>query len=242
MPASRRARTASSKRGNGVSGRQPRSITSAPSRRYSAARATISSMPSNGASTISANRRVACRFNSTGAGRSPNITGKSLTSTGPRVTGTASRRDNSSKSPRQRPGTMTRSTDSSPASRRCSICAVINAATLTPIFLTSWLNPSRRMPASVLCKRRSASFPVTKRMCSLIMTKRRRGDGSYQPVFGVKSCPPSFPRKRESRKRALILQRLFFRIPALRLQRVCAGMTRRAGMTEIKSWHGFRFS
>ena len=61
LPADFSACTVSSRCPNGVSGRQPRSITSAPACRIDAARARMASTPSAEASTISAKMRMSWR-------------------------------------------------------------------------------------------------------------------------------------------------------------------------------------
>ena len=73
-PASRRRTIAVSRWSNGVPGRQPMSMTSAPCARNVSARASKRSSGSNGASTISAKIRMSWRDRSGGNAASPEIT------------------------------------------------------------------------------------------------------------------------------------------------------------------------
>ncbi len=57
------------------------------------------------------------------------------------------------KSPRQSPGTIIRSISTISVSRLAIICAVIKAATLTPIFLISYVNSTGSISFKILSKR-----------------------------------------------------------------------------------------
>ena len=129
-PAPTSPRTASSRCGNGVSGRQPRSITSAPPARIVAARLRIASTVSAEASTISAKIRMSWRERSTARLPLPKYAGRSLSSSGPRSNGTPNSPARRSRSARQRPGTRTRFAVSGRGKRREMMFSVISAATL----------------------------------------------------------------------------------------------------------------
>ena len=159
---------ACSRCGKGVSGRHPRSMTSAPSAAKRSAWARISSTVSRGASTISAKIRTSYRLRSAGLPSSPKYRGRSINSSGPRLTGIPKWRVSAATSPRQRPGIMIQSAPCVSVSRRSIICAVIRAATLTPIWRTDQVRSGSAIRSRIRLRGRSASWPVRKRMCSLI--------------------------------------------------------------------------
>ena len=168
-PACCNSLTVSSKCGNGVSGKQPISIMSAPSNRRLSARVKISSTLIIGASTISAKITTSCLLKSTGLQSLPKKAGKSFISIVPRMQGTPISSESFDKSPRQRPGTMSLSILSKSVIRRAIICAVINAATLTPILRISNVNSVGDISFRILSRRFWASLPVRKRMFSFVI-------------------------------------------------------------------------
>ena len=162
-PAAFSARTASSRCGNGVSGRQPRSITSAPAAAIAVARATIASTSSAEASTISAKMRMSWRVRSSPRPRLPKWPAdpstrpaRARTARRTRRSGVRGRRGSG---PAPRPGRPA----TGRASRRVMIASVISAATFTPMSTIDQSRPKPPASFNSFSSRARARCPVRKR-------------------------------------------------------------------------------
>ena len=163
-----------------MSGRHPRSITSAPAARIDAARATTASTLSADASTISAKIRMSWCDRSAARPGLPKNPGKSFNSSGPRTNGTPKSAVRRVRSARQRPGTMTRLASSGRGRRRTMIASVISAATLTPMSSTDHSNPRAPLSTRIFSSRGRARCPVKKRVRSVMQVAFAPRQGGFE--------------------------------------------------------------
>ena len=205
-PAPFSARTEASRCGKGVSGRPPRSITSAPRRARSRPRARICSGVIFEASTISEKIRTSCRDRSRLRPARPSHAGRSTISSGPRSTGRPKCCASASGFARQRPGRTRRVAPSGISTRRLMISSVISAATFTPASAMLQRMRAGRL-AAIFSRRGRASLPVTKTMCSgapcagSLMRPSCRGSGPGRPARRSRWPPGSNARRRGRRRR-----------------------------------------
>src|SRR6266850_394439 len=119
-----------------------------------------------GASTISAKMRTSYFERSSGLPSRPKKRGRSLRSSGPRWKGTPKCALKGSRSPRQRPGTITRFTPSASGSLRRIMSEVISPATWMDRTCTACEKGAGCIDSSTRCRLFSASRPVRNRRCS----------------------------------------------------------------------------
>src|SRR5882672_2278533 len=119
-----------------------------------------------GASTISAKMRTSYFERSSGLPSRPKNRGRSLRSSGPRWNGTPKCALKGSRSPRQRPGTITRLAPIASGSLRRIMSEVISPATCIERTCTSCEKGAGWIDSSTRCRLFSASRPVRNRRCS----------------------------------------------------------------------------